>query len=314
MALVIQRADHCDRNHSSADAACPSPCRRCRAGPCAPREPRTVLPSTATAWRTPARLVWPAAQEPSTASSFSLLRFCRVLRTQVSLGGHRTTPSAASTCGEALPAHCPIAVNERAPASTAHSATPRIAEIECRTPRRARGSGTPDNARSRPPPEIPWPSAAATRWATTGSIGEDTELGMAPRENHTASGTVMITPGSCPLVHLSPRRVAHHHRSSQQLISDFAGALLPSPDRASRLWSAAKDSAAPDTGHHRRPTPTGPPASGGVTSCGVGVAHSVFTASRSRSPAATTDLSKAGAGPVPQAQFSSSGDVQLVAP
>jgi hypothetical protein len=40
-----------------------------------------------------------------------------------------------------------------------------------------------------------------------------------------ASGTFMITQGPCPLADLIPRRVAHHHRKSQQLISDFAGAL-----------------------------------------------------------------------------------------
>jgi hypothetical protein len=62
---------------------------------------------------------------------------------------------------------------------------------------------------------------------TTGSIGEDEdrELGVAPQEGHTASGTVLITRRPCPLAHLNPRRVVHHHRSSQHLISDFAGVL-----------------------------------------------------------------------------------------
>ncbi len=40
------------------------------------------------------------------------------------------------------PAHSPIAVNERAPATTAASATATIPGRACRTPRRARGSGT----------------------------------------------------------------------------------------------------------------------------------------------------------------------------
>jgi single-stranded DNA-binding protein len=46
----------------------------------------------------------------------------------------------------ALAAHCPSATYERAPASTAHSATARIVVIWWRTPRRARGSGTLDSA------------------------------------------------------------------------------------------------------------------------------------------------------------------------
>jgi hypothetical protein len=48
---------------------------------------------------------------------------------------------------------------------------------------------------------------------------------MVPGDDQMASGTFMITQGPCPLADLIPRRVAHHHRKSQQLISDFAGAL-----------------------------------------------------------------------------------------
>jgi hypothetical protein len=38
----------------------------------------------------------------------------------------------------------------------------------------------------------------------------------------------MITPGLCPHADLSTRRVAHHHRTSRQQISDFAGILARS--------------------------------------------------------------------------------------
>src|SRR6185312_15394428 len=79
-------------------------------------------------------------------------------------------------------AHSAIAVNDRAPASTAHTAsariTARITARRCRTPRRARGSATAastDRTVARSPSR---PSSAANRWQNTGSTGDDDAAGM----------------------------------------------------------------------------------------------------------------------------------------
>jgi hypothetical protein len=58
------------------------------------------------------------------------------------LNGSRRIPRQARTCGGASVTHSPIALNDRAPASTAATAVSNNDVSVCRTPRRSRGSGT----------------------------------------------------------------------------------------------------------------------------------------------------------------------------
>ena len=92
-------------------------------------------------------------------------------------------------------AHSAIAVNDRAPASTAHTASAR----RCRTPRRARGSATAastDRTVARSPSR---PSAAANRWRNTGSTGDDDAAGMVPRSDQAGVRTAMINSWAMPV-------------------------------------------------------------------------------------------------------------------
>ena len=90
-------------------------------------------------------------------------------------------PSSARVTSSASAAHSAIAVNERAPASTAHTARPRIVTSRWRTPRRARGSATPASTDTTVARSPPTPSTAARRWQIAGSIGDDDAAGMVPR-------------------------------------------------------------------------------------------------------------------------------------
>ena len=68
-----------------------------------------------------------AAQLPASSSKASASRRCKVRRNVDSEGTTPAAPSTRSVSGSASAAHSAIAVNERAPASTAHTARPRIA-------------------------------------------------------------------------------------------------------------------------------------------------------------------------------------------
>lgn len=91
------------------------------------------------------------AQPPIAESSLSPSSRCNVRRRVDSHGDYPPASSAARICPEALAAHSPIAVNDRAPAKTAPTANARIVVIECRTPRRLRGSGACASAASKNP-------------------------------------------------------------------------------------------------------------------------------------------------------------------
>lgn len=61
-------------------------------------------------------------------------------------GTTRPTPSLSRMARPVSWAYSPIAANERAPVSTAHAASSRIASTPWRVPRAWRGSGTSANA------------------------------------------------------------------------------------------------------------------------------------------------------------------------
>jgi len=96
-------------------------------------------------------------------------------------GTRPLTPSMRRVCSSASAAHSAIAVNECAPATTAHNARPKISASRWRTPRRCRGSATLASTPSNPgcPPAAP--AASSTRWPMAGSISDDGGAGMAPR-------------------------------------------------------------------------------------------------------------------------------------
>ena len=65
-------------------------------------------------------------------------------------GTRPLTPSMRRVCSSASAAHSAIAVNECAPATTAHNARPKISASRWRTPRRCRGSATLASTPTRP--------------------------------------------------------------------------------------------------------------------------------------------------------------------
>ena len=114
---------------------------RCGAEVPPPRAPRSVLPSIAITLRPATSAVLVSAQAPSAASRRSASRRANRRRSVDSSTPPRSRPSRCSAALPASRAHSPIAVNPRAPASTAHTATAIRAPTGCRTPRRRRGSG-----------------------------------------------------------------------------------------------------------------------------------------------------------------------------
>lgn len=96
-----------------------------RAPPCP--EPRTVLPSTAiTRCRPGPGAVRLAADWPARSSNTSASSRCKVRRKVDSEGTAPATPSPRKVSWSASAAHSAIAVNDRAPASTAQTASPKI--------------------------------------------------------------------------------------------------------------------------------------------------------------------------------------------
>jgi hypothetical protein len=71
-------------------------------------------------------LVACCAQVPARSSKASASRRCKVRRNVDSDGTTPVIPSMRRVCSSASAAHSAIAVNERAPATTAHHASPKI--------------------------------------------------------------------------------------------------------------------------------------------------------------------------------------------
>jgi hypothetical protein len=123
-----------------------------------------------------------AGQPPAALSRASASRLCRVRRKADSDGTVPVAPSASRVAWSASAAHSAIAVNDRAPARTAHSARPRVTASRCRTPRRALGSGTAASAGSSRPRSGSRDCTAAGNWPIAGSIRDDDAAGMAPQQ------------------------------------------------------------------------------------------------------------------------------------
>lgn len=113
------------------------------------REPRSVLPSTAMAFRPAAGALRSWRKLPTARSSVLPFVADRTRRTVVAWGGRMRPvsgsgrkPSRVRTSCGASATHSPIAVIEAAPARTAAAAVVSRAVHGWRMPRRARGSGT----------------------------------------------------------------------------------------------------------------------------------------------------------------------------
>jgi hypothetical protein len=140
-----------------------------------------------------------AAHRPASSSKASASRRCNVRRKVDSEGTAPVTPSPARVCRSASAAHSAIAVNERAPASTAHTARPKTTTSRCRTPRRCRGSATLASTASKPGGPSRPPPAKSARWPMAGSIGEDDRAGIgSPGSAQAGVVTAMITPRAVP--------------------------------------------------------------------------------------------------------------------
>jgi hypothetical protein len=123
-----------------------------------------------------ARATSQAEMAPSTASASTACKFRRIVD---SLGANRPSPSRTRIPTGRSWAHSAIAVNVRAPASTAQTPTARIATNPCRTPRRGRGSGTAASAPSRSAEAVTTSIGDDPNWSTTLRIGEDEQADTA---------------------------------------------------------------------------------------------------------------------------------------
>jgi hypothetical protein len=159
---------------------CSAAVSTCRAAVSVVREPRSVLPSTAIALLDSgvAAGTCPASQDPIAAVSRSWSRACSSRRIIASDGRRLVSiPNRLAVCSGRSATHSAIAVYDRLPATTAHTAAVTTTVNRCRTPRRARGSGTPANACGSP-------DTACGRQASAGAvvnngISDDGNAGMA---------------------------------------------------------------------------------------------------------------------------------------
>jgi hypothetical protein len=106
---------------------------------------------------------------PARSSNTSTSSRCKVRRKVDSDGTAPAAPSLARVSASASAAHSAIAVNEPAPASTAQTASPKIAASRWRTPRRCRGSATLPSTASTPGGCPAAPSAEVSKVADNGS-------------------------------------------------------------------------------------------------------------------------------------------------
>lgn len=169
------------------------------APPVRAKVPRRDLPSTAIAAGVVSAgslllvVVWLVSQLLITSSRTSPSSRVATRRTVASLGatcrawrGSNRAPRAASTGWGASAAHSPIAVNDCAPAATAAAASARIDPIECRTPRRSRGSGTTVRCLRRSAAQYGSVAALTTgaRRSITTGIRHDCAAGTALSHDH----------------------------------------------------------------------------------------------------------------------------------
>jgi hypothetical protein len=99
-------------------------------------------------------------------------------------------PNRCATAAGRSATHSPIAVYEREPATTAHTAAASTVTSRCRTPRRARGSGTCANTASSPDGGTCPPQVAGA--ADNDEISDDGSAGMALFQTDQGVGTSMI--------------------------------------------------------------------------------------------------------------------------
>src|SRR5436190_15109084 len=100
------------------------------------------------------------------------------------VSGSRRTRSATSTAAGTSAAHSPIAANDLAPASTAHTATATTAVRPCRRPRRLRGSGNRSRCSHRSAHRGGSNSTGTSSCEDRAAISDDVRAGTAfPREH-----------------------------------------------------------------------------------------------------------------------------------
>ena len=158
-----------------------------------------ALPSTAIARRrrlpgTHAVVTRPDSQAPIAVSNPSPVNAERARRMVDAFGVPIPIPRSVSSTASltASAALSAIAANERAPETTAHTDTNRIAENRCRTPRFLRGSGTDSNTSSKPPRACGATSPSEASWRDRTVIGDDDTVGTARLRSHDGVGTFMV--------------------------------------------------------------------------------------------------------------------------
>jgi hypothetical protein len=119
-----------------------------------------------------------ASQDPIAVLSWSWSRACNSRRIIASDGRRCVSmPSKPALCSGRSATHSAIAVYERQPATTGHTAAVTTTVNRCRTPRRARGSGTLANASGSPAIESGTQATAGA--ADNDEISDDGNAGMA---------------------------------------------------------------------------------------------------------------------------------------
>ena len=192
---------------------------RCGAGWSGVRAPRTVLPSTATATRSPPVLASPvpvAVQVATAASKAAVSRRVAILRIVASLGaatspvsGSGSAPNASSSPGGAAAAHWAAPVQDSKPEQANETtSTPRTNPSGCRRPPPGRGSGTVFSTCSR----FPADSVDTTRGRA--AMGEDGDTGAAPTDDDWLDTVIIGGPHPPTRTHQNAEVLRHSDHSS----------------------------------------------------------------------------------------------------
>jgi hypothetical protein len=226
----------------TAPMPCANAATRCGAFPSLCRAPRTVLPSTATTNRP---VTWADRvhnQAPRTLSSLSASTATNARRNVDSSAAPRAAPSVARASPPASAAHCPIAANDRDPATTAAIPTANRPTSECRRPRFLRGS------------EI-WASRSSRYWLPAAAMHDDVIGGWGPRAS-TASVRTSIEPLE---PYPPPTDTPSHHRPRES--AGHSPTLRPCriPDRTPDAESMSPPPAATAPSSTKQATTPSPP-------------------------------------------------------
>jgi len=200
------------------------------------------------------------AQLPTASSRPSASRAYRVRRNVDSKGIRPVTPSASLMAWSASAAHSAIAVNDRAPASTAQCQGQDHPQAAPNSPARPRIEGRRPAPAATAPPRRPRTAGRPPTGQRQGRSEMMTQRACRPSSDPAGVGTAMIASGAVPPP--LPAHIAYRRPAESPLIQDFAdtlGTWVRLPGRPGQSGVSASPTETPQLGDtaadpHRNPT------------------------------------------------------------